>query len=158
MVPQLTMLLQVKTDPNRKFIRDGRPNLCFKKIQKSTANRIDPVGNTYFGNPVAGSGNPVAGSGLTSKVAAAIVMVLFSVTAANARLSTKNYSCSDLKDLVFQQGAIVLNTKNSSVYMRFVADRSFCEKNEAIKRISVPSKSEKCRLNHCVERNIDNDN
>ena len=75
---------------------------------------------------------------------------------AQARLSTSKYICSDLKDLVFQQGAIVLNTKNSSVYQRFVADRSFCRANEHLQRINVPSKSEKCRLQFCVQRQ-DND-
>ena len=71
---------------------------------------------------------------------------------AEARLSTKNFTCSDVKDLIFQQGAITLNTKNASVYRRFVADRSFCKQNETAKRISVPSKSNKCRLQHCAQR------
>ena len=71
---------------------------------------------------------------------------------AEARLSTGNYTCSDVKDLVFQQGAIVLNTKNSSSYKRFVANRSFCRGDEQLQRVNVPSKSEKCRLRHCVPR------
>jgi hypothetical protein len=75
---------------------------------------------------------------------------------AEARLSTGNYTCSDVKDLIFQQGAIVLNTQSSSVYKRFVADRSFCSTDETVKRISVPSKSKKCRLNYCAQRNDKN--
>ena len=69
---------------------------------------------------------------------------------AQARLSTSKYICSDLKDLVFQQGAIVLNTKGTSVYRRFVADQSFCDGDEITRRINVPTKSEKCRLRYCV--------
>ena len=74
------------------------------------------------------------------------------LTSADARLSTKNFTCSDVKDLVFQQGAIVLNTKSSSVFRRFVADRSFCQRDQIARRISVPSKSERCRLLHCAPR------
>lgn len=75
---------------------------------------------------------------------------------AEARLSTGNYTCSDVKDLIFQQGAITLNTKDTSVYERFVADRSFCRANERLQRVNVPSKSERCRLQFCRPRN-DND-
>ena len=73
-------------------------------------------------------------------------------TSADARLSTKNYTCSDVKDLVFQQGAIVLNTKSNSIFKRFVADRSFCQSDQRLKRISVPTKSQKCRLQYCASR------
>ena len=72
---------------------------------------------------------------------------------AQARLSTSKYICSDLKDLVFQQGAIVLNTKGTSVYRRFVADQSFCKGDEIARRINVPTKSEKCRLRYCAPSN-----
>ena len=85
-----------------------------------------------------------------------LALVLGTSFQAEARLSTGNYTCSDVKDLIFQQGAIVLNTKSSSVYKRFVADRSFCQANERLQRISVPTKSEKCRLHFCAERLDDN--
>ena len=89
-------------------------------------------------------------------IAAVLICTVTMSTHADARLSTGNYTCSDVKDLIFQQGAIVLNTKNNSVYQRFVADRSFCRANERLQRINVPSKSEKCRLQFCVQRQ-DND-
>ena len=87
---------------------------------------------------------------------ATLAIVLGGSFAAQARLSTGNYTCSDVKDLIFQQGAIVMNTKNSSVYKRFVADRSFCRANEQLQRISVPSKSAKCRLHYCAQRQVNN--
>jgi hypothetical protein len=109
------------------------------------------VGNAFFDTRLAVSGR-------TLKTTATIVSLLVCTTAAEARLSTKNYTCSDVKDLIFQQGAIVLNTKNNSVYRRFVADRSFCGKGKVIKRINVPTKSDRCRLNYCVEHNLGEDN
>jgi len=77
---------------------------------------------------------------------------------AHARLSTSSYTCSDLKDLVFQQGAIVLNIKGNSVYRRFVADASLCKRGEVVRRINVPTKSEKCRLRHCLQSDSDRNN
>ncbi|MEP5178699.1 MAG: hypothetical protein ABJQ85_03940 [Rhizobiaceae bacterium] len=87
----------------------------------------------------------------------AVLCVGFALPA-EARLSTKNYICSDLKDLIFQQGAIVLNTKGTSVFQRFVADRSFCQRDETVRRINVPTQSEKCRLQYCTRSNSSMDN
>jgi len=84
-----------------------------------------------------------------------VLTVLFAValtTAASARPSTSSYTCSDLKDLIFQQGAIVMNTKGTSVYKRFVADVTLCLPQQITRRISVPSKSGKCRIQYCVDR------
>ncbi|MEP0944171.1 MAG: hypothetical protein ABJH63_03100 [Rhizobiaceae bacterium] len=91
---------------------------------------------------------------LASKIRPALVLLALISTSipADARLSTADFTCSDVKDLVFQQGAIVLNTKNNSVFKRFVADQSFCLRDQRVQRINVPSKSEKCRLRYCVER------
>ena len=82
-----------------------------------------------------------------------IYFAMMMIANAQARLSTSKYICSDLKDLVFQQGAIVLNTKGTSVYRRFVADQSFCKGDEVARRINVPTKSEKCRLRYCAPSN-----
>ena len=84
---------------------------------------------------------------------AIVFLALANEAIAQARLSTSNYICSDLKDLVFQQGAIVMNTKGTSVYRRFVADKSFCKGDEVAKRINVPTKSAKCRLRYCARNN-----
>lgn len=77
--------------------------------------------------------------------------LLFS-TVAHARPSTKSYTCSGVKKLVSKRGAVVLNTKSSSVYRRFVANRSFCNRREeTTKSYTVPTKSGKCRLKICYE-------
>ena len=89
-------------------------------------------------------------------IAAVVLVSMGTSMQAQARVSTQNYTCSDVKDLIFRQGAIVLNIKGNSVYKRFVADRSFCQANQRLERINVPSKSEKCRLHFCVER-VEND-
>ena len=68
-----------------------------------------------------------------------------------ARPSTKALSCSAVKQLVNQRGGVVLDTKNSRVYKRFVKNRTFCNLEQVTRNISVPSKSGSCRLKICVE-------
>ena len=70
---------------------------------------------------------------------------------ADARESTRNFSCSAVQNLVDRQGAIVLNTKKSRVYRRFVRDRTFCALVENTRRITVPTRDGGCRLRVCYE-------
>jgi len=88
------------------------------------------------------------------KLALPALVVALLTSPSQARPSTYSYTCAALKDLIFQQGAIVLNTKGTSVYKRFVADVTFCTRSQKTQRISVPSKSGKCRIFYCVERDI----
>lgn len=73
-----------------------------------------------------------------------------------ARESTTSFTCEQVKQLVSQRGAVVLNTNNSSVisiYGRFVANRTHCKFNQRVVRHNVPTKSSSCRLNLCVDEN-----
>lgn len=74
-----------------------------------------------------------------------------SMEEANARSSTKSFTCEGVKDLVYDRGAIVLNTKNRNVYRRFVANRSFCQVEEIVKSYRVPTRTGSCRLLICRE-------
>ncbi len=87
---------------------------------------------------------------LATLLAVSVGWLAFS-SEADARPNTKSYTCSGVQNLVSSRGAIVLNTKNSSVFERFVANQSFCQRNEKTKLISVPTKSGTCRLNVCYE-------
>lgn len=79
------------------------------------------------------------------------VAVLCLVGVAEARESTQNYTCSGAKQLVKSKGAIVLNTKNSNIYKRFVANRSYCSIDQIVKFHSVPTKAGRCLLKICVD-------
>ncbi|NKB51279.1 MAG: hypothetical protein GKR97_03470 [Rhizobiaceae bacterium] len=81
------------------------------------------------------------------------------VSTADARPSTRSYSCEALKDLIYDRGAIVMNHKNSSLYRRFVHSRQYCRRpDNSTKRFRVPSKTGTCYLRVCYEqRNLFND-
>lgn len=55
-----------------------------------------------------------------------------------------------MKQLVKRRGAIVMDTKRRGVFRRFVANRSYCLFEEAVRGYSVPAADGKCRLKICV--------
>jgi len=97
-------------------------------------------------------------SGVATFVTIAIVATSVTVagtlvasTSAEARQSTRNFTCSAVRDLVDRRGSAVLNTKNARVYRRFVRDRTFCALVEGTRRISVPTRDGGCSLRICYE-------
>ncbi len=70
---------------------------------------------------------------------------------ADARPSTQRFGCLGLNDFIDDAGAVVMNTKSRYVYKRLVADRSFCEREKRIVRISVPTRDGRCRVFTCRE-------
>ena len=72
-------------------------------------------------------------------------------TASQARDSTRNFTCEGVKDLVYDLGAVVLDTKNRHVYRRFVANRSYCTLEQVTKGYWVPTITGRCKLKICVE-------
>ncbi|MEE9375664.1 MAG: hypothetical protein V3V04_04960, partial [Rhizobiaceae bacterium] len=66
-----------------------------------------------------------------ASVSAAIVSTFLLPQLADARPSTRSYSCERVKDIIHDRGAIVLNTKNSHVYRRFVSNRNYCAYRES---------------------------
>ena len=93
-----------------------------------------------------------------SRFVLSILLLLHCTLTAQARLNTGDFTCAEVKDLVFQQGAIVLNTRSPSIFDRFVADRSFCKSGENVRQTSAPSKSGDCRLMRCVVEDGSGDN
>jgi hypothetical protein len=57
---------------------------------------------------------------------------------AQPRASTLNMSCGQARGVVASQGAVVLGT-GGYTYDRFVSNRNFCEINETIEPVWVPT-------------------
>ena len=66
-------------------------------------------------------------------------VLLASPAAVEARPSTPTMSCTQARNVVLREGAIVLGT-GGYTYDRFVRDRSFCQPTEVEKRAFVPSR------------------
>ena len=47
----------------------------------------------------------------------AVIITSLTAGTADARESTKSYTCGDVQDYIEDEGAVVMNTKNSSVYV-----------------------------------------
>lgn len=72
--------------------------------------------------------------------AAALVVVCFASDAvAQPRASTLNMTCAQARSVVASRGAVVLGTGRGT-YDRFVIDRNFCEVNEQLEPVWVPTR------------------
>ncbi len=75
-------------------------------------------------------------------------------TEAEARPSTRSYSCEGVRDYIYHRGSVVMNTRNRRVYRRFVADRTFCTTGEVLKKYFAPTRSgHSCSLRICIDYN-----
>ena len=84
--------------------------------------------------------------------------VVVAVYSAEARPSTKSYTCNGVKSLVNKRGAIVMNHKSSSLYQRFVRNRTYCRYPDNItERFRVPTKTGACYLRICAEQHFFDD-
>lgn len=71
---------------------------------------------------------------------------------ADARPSTRSYTCQGAQNFVRQRGAVVMNHKNNSLYQRFVANLGYCKyPANRLKRFRVPTKDGTCSLYVCDE-------
>ena len=71
---------------------------------------------------------------------------------AEARPSTKSYTCQGLKELIAKRGAVILATKTQRTYNRFVANPGSCPRTSYfLKRVRVPTKSGQCSLRVCSD-------
>lgn len=68
---------------------------------------------------------------------------------AEARQSTKSFSCSAVRALIDRRGAVVLSTTSSRVYNRFVRNFQFCPTRTFAVRKSVPTTTGACRVTYC---------
>ena len=88
---------------------------------------------------------------------AAVVIAAFNVVvavySAEARPSTKSYTCQGVQNLVHRRGAIVMNHKAPHLYQRFVSSYRYCRRPyNTTKRFRVPTKTGSCYLRVCHER------
>jgi hypothetical protein len=73
------------------------------------------------------------------KLLVALALSLFATaTVAQPRPSTLNMSCGQARAIVASRGAAVLST-GTYTYDRFVSSRNFCEFNEVLEPVWVPS-------------------
>lgn len=91
---------------------------------------------------------------ITSSIATLAVTLGFAAlsgSAADARPSTQDFTCSGVRAFVAQKGTVVMNTKNSYVYRKFYAPDYQCPFSTVHTRYSVPTKSGMCTLFICRE-------
>lgn len=91
-------------------------------------------------------------------IAAAVIAgfnIAAAVYTAEARPSTKSYTCNGVKNLVNKRGAIVMNHKSSSLYRRFVRSVRYCRSPyNTTERFRVPTKTGSCYLRICAEQDF----
>ena len=75
---------------------------------------------------------------MKSLVLTIALTAMASSAVAQSRPSTLNLSCAQAGGLVASRGAVVLNTGRFT-YDRFVSGRNFCEINERIEPVWVPT-------------------
>ena len=75
------------------------------------------------------------------------------LSSAEARPSTRSFTCEGLKDYIYDRGAVVMNHKNSSLYRRFVDSVAYCRHpNNSTRYFKVPTRTGTCRVKICAER------
>lgn len=86
---------------------------------------------------------------LAAAIAAGVLSTAAFTTSAEARPSTKSFTCEGAKRFIRNNGgAVVMNTTSPRVYRRFVAYGNQCGFGYA-RRYSVPTKSGSCQLLYC---------
>lgn len=89
-----------------------------------------------------------------------VLALVFSVAAAGVQAQqrpfTPSLSCGQAQQIVVSRGAAVLST-GTYTYDRFVRDRSFCEINEFIEPVWVPTRdSPQCFIGYrCKSGDLD---
>ncbi|MEL6505754.1 MAG: hypothetical protein AAFO61_13385 [Pseudomonadota bacterium] len=72
---------------------------------------------------------------------------------AQARPSTKNFTCEGARQFIRQRGAVVMNHKSPRLYRRFVDNRNQCfDRTDRLERFFVPTRSGQCALRICSQR------
>ena len=79
---------------------------------------------------------------------AATAMLAASMTIAEARKSTLNYTCQQARELVQTNGTILLSTGRHT-FDRFVSRRSFCPLGDYIEIAYVPTQNRRsCKIGY----------
>ncbi|MDB5511234.1 MAG: hypothetical protein JWR08_717 [Enterovirga sp.] len=88
--------------------------------------------------------------------ASALALATPGGAAAQDRPSSVRMSCSQAAQLVLSRGALVLGT-GGHTYDRYVADRSFCQPTETVRRAFVPTRdTPRCSVGYtCREPSLD---
>ena len=82
-------------------------------------------------------------------ILSALVIIPFFTRPADARPSTRAYTCEGVWNLINRRGAIVMDTKNSNVYRRFVKNRSYCPSDMVLFQYLAPTRDGRCQLYIC---------
>ncbi|MEM9731964.1 MAG: hypothetical protein AAF903_00600 [Pseudomonadota bacterium] len=86
-------------------------------------------------------------------LAAMAAIPLIAPTAAEARPSTKSFTCQGVRQFIRQRGAVVMNHKGPRLYQRFVDNRGQCyNRSDQLERFFVPTRSGQCALRICSQR------
>ncbi|MEM1040173.1 MAG: hypothetical protein AAGI12_11980 [Pseudomonadota bacterium] len=84
-----------------------------------------------------------------ASVAGAMAFTMLATTLAEARPSTRNFTCDGVRDFVADRGAVVMNHKSSRLYRRFVSGFGLCSFDERRAPFTVPTRDGACRLYVC---------
>lgn len=93
---------------------------------------------------------------IVASLAASVTLATQGGAVAQGRPSSVTMSCGQAAQLVLSRGALVLGT-GGQTYDRFVADRSFCEPTETVRRAFVPTRDRpNCSVGYtCREPSLD---
>lgn len=92
------------------------------------------------------------------RAALAILLVLVTAFPSMAinRYQSTSLSCSEIKDRIANQGAVILRypgrmNPSLTVYDRFVVNRSQCSSHEVAERLGIPAADTRsCKVSRCV--------
>ena len=91
---------------------------------------------------------------MLNKTSIVVVLLALAITpfltqSTDARPSTRSYTCEGVWNLINRRGAIVMDTKNSNVYRRFVKNRSYCPNDMVLFQYLAPTRDGRCQLYIC---------
>ena len=85
--------------------------------------------------------------------AVSTLLAIASPASAISRISSIDHSCADLRQIIGQQGAVIVThpgTKSSGpLYDRYVRDSDYCSPGYVATDDWVPAKDRDCRLSNC---------
>lgn len=88
---------------------------------------------------------------MTRIALAAALALAASGALAQPRPFTPALTCGQVNGIIASRGAVVLSTSQTT-YDRFVASRAFCERNEDIRPVWVPTRdTPQCPIYRCKE-------
>lgn len=99
---------------------------------------------------------------LTTTAAAVAVTMLAGSAEAISRYNSPSLSCARIHDIIASERAAIFRFPSTHVqkltlYDRYVSDSAYCDTQEVIERVTIPSSNGACPVLHCVPRTDDCD-